>query len=115
VLFPDKAKTAISNAFYDKEVSILDKTETLDDEGGVVKSGETVKSTFKGNVRFTVLGEEQSEIGLVENIDIQITCATDVEVKVDDLLLYQGVKYVAVDVLPFDSHKTIMGRKWEKQ
>lgn len=115
MLFPDKAKKAISNAFYDKEVAILDKSETLDDEGGVVKSGETVKSTFKGNVRFTVLGEEQSEIGLVENIDIQITCATDVEVKVDDILLYQGVKYVAVDVLPFDSHKTIMGRKWEKQ
>lgn len=115
MLFPDKAKKAISDAFYDKEVAILDKTEELDDEGGVVKSGETVKSTFKGNVRFIVSGEEQSEIGLVENIDIQITCATDVEVKVDDILLYQAVKYVAVDVLPFDSHKTIMGRKWEKQ
>lgn len=115
MLFPDNAKTAIANAFYDKEVAILSKSETLDDEGGVVKNAETVKSTFKGNVRFTVLGEEQSEIGLVENIDIQITCATDVDVKVDDLLKYQGVKYVAVDVLPFDSHKTIMGRKWEKQ
>ena len=113
--FPDKAKKAIANAFYDKEVAILSKSEMLDDEGGVVKNAETVKSTFKGNVRFTVLGEEQSEIGLVENIDIQITCATDVDVKVDDLLKYQGVKYVAVDVLPFDSHKTIMGRKWEKQ
>lgn len=115
MLFPDKAKTAIANAFYDKEVAILSKSETLDDEGGVVKSAETVKSTFKGNVRFTVLGEEQSEIGLVENIDIQITCPTGTDVKVDDLLEYQGVKYVAVDVLPFDSHKTIMGRKWEKQ
>lgn len=115
MLFPDKAKKAIANAFYDKEVAILSKSEMLDDEGGVVKNAETVKSTFKGNVRFTVLGEEQSEIGLVENIDIQITCATDVDVKVDDLLKYQGVKYVAVDVLPFDSHKTIMGRKWEKQ
>lgn len=113
--FPDKSKKAIANAFYDKEVAILSKSEMLDDEGGVVKNAETVKSTFKGNVRFTVLGEEQSEIGLVENIDIQITCPTDTDVKVDDLLKHQGVKYVAVDVLPFDSHKTIMGRKWEKQ
>lgn len=112
--FPDRAKATIANAFYDKVVEVLDKTETLDSEGGVVKSGETVKSTFKGNVRFITLGEEQNELGLVENIDVQITCPTDTAVEVDDLLQYAGVKYVAVNVLPSDSHKTIMGQKWQR-
>ncbi len=112
--FPDKAKKVIADTFYDKEVAVLEKTETLDAEGGVVKNSTTIKSTFKGNVRFIALGEEQNELGLVENIDIQITCPTDTAVEVDDLLQYAGVKYVAVSVLPSDSHKTIWGQKWQR-
>ena len=112
--FPDKAKSVIANTFYDKEVAVLEKTETLDAEGGVVKTGDAIKSTFKGNVRFVTLAEEQNEIGLVENIDVQFTCPTETPVEVDDLLQYAGVKYVAVSVLPSDSHKTIMGQKWQR-
>lgn len=112
MLFPEAAKAAISKTFYDKEVSILAKTETIDSEGGVVKAGETVKSTFKGNVRFVLLEEVQSELGLTEEIDIAITCDTYTDVKVDDFLSYKGVKYVALGVLPRDSHIMIAGKKW---
>lgn len=112
MLFPNSAKRAISKAFYDKEVAILGKTETIDDEGGVVKGGTTVKSTFTGNVRFTELGALQAELGLVSQIDIAITCATDTAVAVDDLLQYQGIKYVAKSVIPSDSHLLIVGERW---
>ena len=112
MLFPDSAKQAISKAFYDKEVAILEKTETIDDEGGVVKGGTAVKSTFTGNVRFAELGALQTELGLVSQIDIAITCPTDTAVAVDDLLQYQGVKYIAKSVIPSDSHLLIVGERW---
>nr|DAK63479.1 MAG TPA: hypothetical protein [Caudoviricetes sp.] len=112
MLFPDSAKQAISKAFYDKEVAILEKTETIDDEGGVVKGGTTVKSTFTGNARFAELGALQTELGLVSQINIAITCATDTAVAVDDLLQYQGIKYVAKSVIPSDSHLLIVGERW---
>ena len=114
MLFPNSAKRAISEAFYDKEVAILEKTETIDDEGGVVKGGTTVKSTFTGNVRFTQLGELQTELGLVSQIDVAITCPTDTAVEVDDLLQYKGVKYVASSVIPSDSHLSIAGVIWRR-
>lgn len=112
MLFPDSAKQAISETFYDKEVVILEKTETIDDEGGIVKGGTTVKNTFTGNVRFTQLGELQTELGLVSQIDIAITCPTDTAVVVDDLLQHKGVKYVAKSVIPSDSHLLIVGERW---
>ena len=115
MLFPDSAKKKIAEAFYDKTVSILTKTETLDSEGGVVKGATAVKGTFKGNVRFNALGELKTELGLTHNIDIAISCPTDTAVEVDDLLQYAGVKYVVTDALPRDSHKYIMGEKWRVQ
>lgn len=113
--FPKTAQNAIANAFYDKSVAILEKTEVLDDEGGVVKGGETVKSTFKGNVRFLAQEEQQLGIGLVKRGDIQITCPTDVVVEIDDIVKYAGVKYIVTSVLPSDSHLTIVGERWVKQ
>ena len=113
--FPKTAQNAIARAFYDKSVVILEKTEVLDDEGGAVKGGEIVKSTFKGNVRFLAQEQEQLSVGLVKRGDIQITCPTDTAVEVDDLLQYRGVKYVVISVLPYDSHTTIVGERWAKQ
>lgn len=115
MLFPDTAKTAISNAFYDKEVSILDKSEQYDSEGGLKKASKSIKSTFLGNVRFITYGEKQSEKGLLQDLDAQITCPTDIQVAVDDILQFKGVKYVAVDVLPYDSHLLISVKKWRGQ
>lgn len=112
MLFPDNAKKKIAEAFYDKAIEILETSETLDEEGGVVKNGTTVKSTFKGNVRFNALGELQSELGLTKSIDIAISCPTNTQVEVGDLLRYAGITYMVTDALPRDSHKYIMGEKW---
>ena len=112
MLFPTNAKNKIAEAFYDKVVEVLDASETLDEEGGVVKNGTTVKSTFKGNVRFNALGELQSELGLTKSIDIAVSCPTDTAVEVGDLLRYAGIIYVVTNALPRDSHKYIMGEKW---
>lgn len=109
--FPKTAKNAIARAFYDKSVAVLEKTEVLDDEGGVVKGGEVVKSTFKGNVQFLVQEQEQLGVGLVKRGDIQITCPTDTEVAIDDILRYANVRYTVISVLPYDSHLTIVGQK----
>lgn len=115
MLFPNSARNAIKNAFYDKTISILSSTETIDAEGGVVKSAPTVKSTFQGNARFNALGELQQEIGLIHSIDIAISCPPETEVEVGDLIQYGSVKYVAVDVIPYDSHKLITGEKWVRE
>lgn len=115
MLFPENAKHAISSVFYDKQVFILGETTTIDEEGGIVRESTTSDNSFYGNVRFNALGELQDEIGLVKNIDIAITCPTDTAVEVNDLLQYEGIKYIATDVLPYDSHLLITGQKWEKQ
>ena len=111
-MVPASFQTAIARTFYDKTVTKLQKIETVDSEGGVQKAGTTPVSTFKGNVRFNNLGEVQTEMGLTHEIDIAITCAPDTPVEVDDLLEYAGVKYVAVSVIPNDSHKLIVGTRW---
>lgn len=112
MLFDDKAKAKIAKAFYDKTIEVLDSSESVDAEGGIVKNPTTVKSTFKGNIRFNALGELQTELGLTKNIDIAISCPTDTEVEVGDLLRYSGITYLVTDSLPRDSHKYIMGAKW---
>ena len=114
MLYPQSAKKAIENAFYDKTISVLSDTETIDSEGGVVRTSSTAKSTFKGNVRFNALGELQNEMGLVKNIDIAITCPTTSQVELNDIFQYNGMKYIATSVIPYDSHKMVVGEKWVK-
>jgi len=111
MLFPDSAKNTIANTFYDKTVEILNQETSIDAEGGVVRSTPTVQSTFQGNAQFTNLGEAQAELGLVESINILITCSTDVSIKLNDRIRYDGVEYVVTSVIPTDSHLTIGGRK----
>lgn len=115
MLLPDGFSDDIAAAFYDKTVEKLVKSTTQDSEGGVKKIGTTVASTFKGNVRFDGLREVQSEIGLTQQIDVAITCLPDTAMVIDDLFQYLGVKYVTLDVLPRDSHKLIVGKKWQLQ
>lgn len=109
--FPKNAQRTLARAFYDKSVKILEKQVILDDEGGVIKGGEVVKSTFKGNVRFLIQEQQQLGVGLVKQGDIQITCPTDTEVVIDDILQYAGIKYIVLSVLPSDSHLTIVGER----
>lgn len=113
MLFPNSAKQAIAKAFYDKEVAILEKQEAYDAEGGLVKTGTTIKSTFTGNVRFVSYDEDQQEKGLVKDIDVVITCPTDIAVEVGDLLQYQNSKYIVTSRVISDSHMTVEGKVWQ--
>ena len=113
MLFPDSAKRVISETFYDKEVAILEKQETYDAEGGLVKTGTTIRDTFLGNVKFVSYDEEQQEKGLVKDIGVVITCSTDTTVDVGDLLQYQGSKYVVSSRVITDSHMKLEGKIWQ--
>lgn len=114
MLFPETAKNAIAKIFYDKTVVILEKVEKIDKEGGVTKSF-AEKSRFFANVRFNALGAIQTELGLTENIDVALTCAAEISAKAGDVLEYDNAKYLVMDAVPYDSHKLIVGKKWQGQ
>ena len=115
MLFPQSANKAIAKAFYDKRIEVLADTVERDEEGGIVRKGQTVKAEFFGNVRFNDLGEVMSELGLSESIDICVTCAVDVPIGLNDMFRYDGKIYVATNVVPSDSHLTIAGKLWASQ
>lgn len=111
MLLPASFTQAIADTFYDKTVTRLAKNTTSTD-GWVDETATTSVGTFKANVQFNKLGEVQSEMGITDNVDVAITCATTVAIQKGDLFSYGGVNYRAVAVLPFDSHKKIAGAKW---
>ena len=111
MLWPNAAKKAIADSFYDKTIEVLSSETRLDDEGGVIRNSQSIKSSFKGNVRFNNLGELQSELGLSESIDICVTADNEASIGLNDLFTYLGVTYVATNVIPSDSHLTIIGKK----
>lgn len=113
--FPDKAKDAVAKHCYTKTIAILDKSKRVDSQGAYIETVGAIRSTFKGSIRFINRGEEQTEAGLNLAADVQINCASETAVEVGDLLQYEDVVYVAKDVFPNDSHKTIMGEKWQSK
>ncbi len=112
MLWPDSARNAIADAFYDKVIVVLNTDTQYDQEGGIVRNTQSVKTSFKGNVRFSDLGELQAELGLVESIDISVTCNTNAEIELNDIFRYNGRLYVATHTIPSDSHLTIVGRNY---
>ena len=46
MLLPNKFKDEISSRFYDKEITILTKQETIEPDGGVIRNDEVAKGTF---------------------------------------------------------------------
>lgn len=111
MLLPANFKSVIADHFYDKTVSILASTTTSTD-GWVDEDATTVTSTFQANVQFDRLADIQAEIGLSDDIDVAITCSTDVTLSIGDLFSYDGVTYKAAAVIPHDSHLKIAGSKW---
>lgn len=111
MLLPTDFKQVIADTFYDKTITKLNVTENNVD--GWVSAETEEGETFNGNVRFRNLGELQSELGLVEPIDIAVTCGTDVQLGTGDRFIYGGKQYGVSVVLPFDSHLLAVGRKWQ--
>lgn len=110
---PKNMMKQIAKVFYDKEVSILVKTTTIDAEGGVNTKGYDVIDTFKGNVNFSNCKQIQEEYGLDYNIDVSIT--TDYKLlKINDIIKYQEIIYNVTDILPSDSHLLVVATKWRQ-
>ena len=110
---PKNMTKQIAKVFYDKEVSILVKTNTIDAEGGVNTKGYDVIDTFKGNVNFSNCKQIQEEYGLDYNIDVSIT--TDYNLlKINDIIKYQEIIYNVTDILPSDSHLLVVATKWRQ-
>lgn len=110
MLLPPSFASTVADTFYDKTVNLLATTTTSID-GWVEQTG-TASSTFKANVQFNNLGAVQTELGLSEQVDVVVTCGSAVAIAVDDLFSYSGVTYKATAVIPYDSHKKIVGSKW---
>lgn len=104
----------ISDAFYDKDIEVLDRKIIVDDEGGVKNSGFISKDTFKGNVSFSNGKKIQEDYGLNYNVDIAVTTYVDTEVLINDFIRYDNIVYNVVDVLKSDSHILITGTKWQQ-
>ena len=115
MLFPKKIIDAVANTFYDKKIDILTVTDSLDAEGGSKRVIGSIKGSFYGNVRFSDLGEVKEELGLVESIDICITCRSTETIALNDLISYENKTYLVTKVIPTDSHLTITGKLWENQ
>ena len=106
-------KTAIAEAFYDKEIHLINKEIETDVEGGTKTKSYTVVDVFNGNVNFSNCEKIQEEYGLDYKINISIT--TDyTDVKKDDILAYDEIFYEVKGIYPKDSHVLILGAKWRK-
>ena len=111
MLLPADFSSIIADHFYDKDVNLLESTQTSVD-GWVDEDATTIKSTFKANVQFDRLGDVQAELGLTDSIDVSVTCLTSVPIETGDLFSYLGVTYKASAVVLHDSHYKIAGTKW---
>ena len=113
-MVPDSFKRDIASTFYDKEIFILSKEDSVDAEGGRKRGIGDPVTSFKGNVNYKNLKEIQEEYGLDYEIDLAVT--TDyAEVKIDDVIRYLDVVYVVTESRPFDSHYTIVAVKYGNQ
>lgn len=111
MFIPNAMKTEIAKAFYDKEISLMDKETAQDTEGGVKLTGYSVKEVFKGNVNFSNCEKLQEEYGLDYRVNISIT--TDYNgLEKDDIISYNELLYAVKGIYPRDSHVLILGANW---
>lgn len=112
---PSNWNSVFSNIFYDKEISVLVRADQYDSEGGLVTSAEVEASSFFGNVRFKTLEADQENIGLRYDVDMTITAPLGTSVNLNDVLKYKDRKYLVTDLMPFDSHLTVVCKIWKSE
>ncbi len=111
MLLPNNFEQEISSRFYDKEITILTTSETIEQDGGIIRNDNVPKATFLGNVKFNAQNLVQNDIGLTLDADITITCDKDTEISLDDRIVYLNKTYKVNNLLPSDSHLTITGKE----
>lgn len=112
---PSNWNSVFSNIFYDKEISVLIRSDQYDSEGGLVSVATVPSSSFFGNVRFKNLEADQENLGLRYNIDIVITAPLDTSIELNNILEYRNIKYLITDLMPFDSHLMVVCRRWKSE
>lgn len=115
MIIPKDFKDAVAGTFYDKEINRIGETVITEDDGATRTEIGNVTGTFMGNPRLTNFKKVQEEYGLDYKIDIAITTSIDVYIDVDEVIQYGNVMYKVTDVLPFDSHKMIVGAVWTQK
>lgn len=110
MFIPRAMKTAIANAFYDKEIHLLNKRTVTDAEGGVKTDGYAVVDVFKGNVNFSNCEKIQEEYGLDYKVNISITTDYTGLTK-NDIMSYNKVLYEVKGIYDRDSHLLVLGSK----
>ena len=82
-------------------------THGKDAEGGATTTvGSPV--AHKGNVQHNLSKRMIELYGLLEDVDLAVTTATETVVAVDSKLSYNGTQYVVTSVKPFDTHTLII-------
>lgn len=110
---PKTMSKAISRAFYDKTIKVLDSVKETDSEGGVTNKGIAEIDSFKGNVNFSNCKKIQEDYGLDYDIDISVTTDYRKEL-LNKFIKYNNVVYSVTDVKPYDSHVLVIGKLWRQ-
>lgn len=112
---PKSFSTAISNVFYDKEITVHQLEPSPPDAGGYIKYDiGKASSMFKGSVRFNDLKTLQEEYGLSVEINIAVSTNLNTDVALKDILKYNNTHYEVVQCIPFDSALMIVGKLWQR-
>ena len=111
MFIPQTMKTAISRAFYDKVIHVMDKRTEMDAEGAVKTLGYAVKESFKGNVNLSNCEKIQEEYGLDYKVDITLTTDYN-KLKKDEIIFYNEQLYAVKGIYPRDSHTLVVGASW---
>lgn len=111
----DDFKQAIADEFQDKLIEVFDQTTMTDDEGEVTVSIdlETPSHSFNAHVWFDNLARIMEEAGLTEKINIAMTTIPTSDCSAGAIFRYDDQLYRCVKVFPYDSHKMIVGEKWQ--
>lgn len=111
---PNNFRSIIKSTFYDKEITLYDTDDTIDEEGWAKKSGTSVETgTFLGNVNFSRLSEIQESYGIKEKIDMTIT--TDEDVSHGQIIGYLDDQYKVIQAIPTDTHNLLICEKWSSR
>ena len=106
---PSSFKDAIANAFYDKNIAIINMERSKDAEGGALINGGDVIGMFTGNVRTTRLAQIREQYGLDYDIDIAVSTHYQM-LRIGDHIGYNTKIYEVRECIPFDSHFMIVGK-----
>ncbi len=115
MIIPQDFQDSMSKHFYDKTVERVGETLITEEDGATHTELSAITGTFEGNVRLTNFKKVQEQYGLDYAIDLTVTTMNDTMIEIDEVIQYSGITYKVTDVLPFDSHKMIVGVKWTQK